>query len=255
MTKRLFAKVYFIGAGPGDPELVTVKGQRIISQADIVIYAGSLVPQEIVAQAKPSAKVYNSASLNLSETHELCRDGVKNGLSVARVHTGDPALYGAIAEQINLLEEDGIEHETIPGVSVAFAAAAVASVSFTKPELSQSLIITRISGRTPVPEKESIASFCAHKCAMAIYLSTEHIERLAEELSSLEPHTCIICAHKVGFKDEKIVKTDLENLVATVKEHGFSRQTVFLVLPFENDEANKIVSKLYDKDFSHMFRA
>ena len=160
-------KVYFIGAGPGDPELLTLKGRRLICEADLVLYAGSLVPPELVACAKASARVEDSAPLCLEETHALMRDCALSGGMVARVHTGDPSLFGAVREQARLLDADGIPWEIVPGVSAAFAAAAAGKVSFTVPETTQSLIVTRLDGRTPVPEKERLKELAAHGASLA----------------------------------------------------------------------------------------
>lgn len=254
-------KVYFIGAGPGDPELITVKGQRIISQADLVLYAGSLVPKEVVSQARAEAEVIDSAPLTLEQTHELMKKTVSQGGLVARVHTGDPSLYGAVWEQAHLLQQEGIAFEIIPGVSVAFAAAAQAKISFTLPELSQSLVLTRISGRTKVPEKERLAKLAQAQTAMAIYLSTGKAREVAQELldGGYPAKTLIIIGERIGWPGERIIPTTIDQLEATVKGHQITRQAVFLVLPGqpgpgEQDQGKQKFSRLYAKDFSHGFR-
>lgn len=248
-------KVWFIGAGPGDPELITVKGQRLISEADVVLYAGSLVPREVVACARPDAEVYDSAPMNLDETHALIREAIVAGKSVARVHTGDPSLYGAVREQSRLLDADGIEWEVIPGVTAAFAAAAAARMSFTVPEKTQSLIVTRMEGRTPVPEREKLRQLASHGTSMAVYLSAGDPEGLQSELEAagLTADVPVVLAYRVGWPEETLAYTTLSQLAVTARENGFTRQTVFLIFPGEDDKEH--LSKLYDRDFAHGYRA
>ncbi len=251
-------KVWFIGAGPGDPELITVKGQRLLSEADLVVYAGSLVPPVLLRGVRPGVPVVDSAPLNLRETHALLRGCTQNGGMAARLHTGDPALYGAIREQMELLRADGIEYGVVPGVSAAFAAAAAANASFTVPGVVQSLSITRLAGRTPVPEGQSVRELAAHKGAMAIYLSADLSASknggLAEQLraAGLGPQTTIIAAYRVGWPEERLARCTLENLENMLAEEAFDKQTVFLVLPGENAEDAR--SLLYDAEFTHKFR-
>lgn len=250
-------KVYFIGAGPGDPELVTVKGQRLISEADLVLYAGSLVPKAVVACAKEGATVADSAPLNLEETHALMMETIASGGMVARVHTGDPSLYGAIREQIELLERDGTAYEVVPGVTAGFAAAAAACRSYTVPEVTQTLIFTRMAGRTPVPERERLRALAAHGSAMCIYLSAGDPEGLQSELEAagLPGGTLVVQAYRVGWPEEKVVETDLAHLARTARDNGFTRQTVFLVMPGQGaEDAGSARSLLYDKDFVHGYR-
>ena len=247
-------KVYFIGAGPGDPELITVKGQRLIREADLVLYAGSLVPQAIVAQAKASARVVDSAPLNLQETHALLMETVRQDGVAARVHTGDPSIYGAVREQAMLLEQEGVSYEIIPGVTASLAAAAAARLSFTIPEISQSLIITRLGGRTPVPEAEQLQELARHRCALAVYLSGGDPETLADQLrtAGLPGHTPVVAAHKVGWPGQQIIHTTLDQLNSDSLPPEMHRQTVFLILPGE--DGSERFSKLYDHDFKHGFR-
>ena len=175
--------VLFVGAGPGDPELITVKGQNALRQADLVIYTGSLVPEELLTWTKPNAKALNSASMHLEEIIEIIDKAVTDGKRVVRPHTGDPSLYGAIFEQMVALQKRSIPYKVIPGVTAAFAAAAAMGLEFTLPEISQTLILTRMAGRTPVPEKEDLASLAAHQTSMAIYLSISMIEEVAAVLA------------------------------------------------------------------------
>lgn len=249
--------VYFIGAGPGDPELVTIKGQRLISEADLVLYAGSLVPEAVVGGARSDARVVDSAPMSLEETHALMVETVREGGVVARVHTGDPALYGAIREQMALLDAEGIGYAVIPGVTAAFAAAASSCRSYTVPEVTQTLIFTRIAGRTPVPESENLASLASHGSAMCIYLSAGDPEGVQRELEAggLDGATLVVMAYRVGWPEEKIVETELSRLAAEARSNDFTRQTVFLVLPGQGKiDAAQTKSLLYDTDFSHMYR-
>ena len=246
--------VHFIGAGPGDPELITLKGQRLIREAALVLYAGSLVPSAVVAEARPDARVVDSSPLCLEETHALIRETALNGGSVARVHTGDPGLYGTVREQARLLDADGSPWDVIPGVSAAFAAAATAGVSLTVPEATQSLIITRLEGRTPVPDSEKLSTLAAHGTSMAIYLSAGDPEGVQNALlAALPAETTVICAYRAGWPDQALVKATVGTLAAVAREKSFTRQTVFLVLPGENPQ-HQAVSRLYAADFSHSRR-
>jgi len=252
--KKLDSKVYFIGAGPGDPELITLKGMRIIESADLVLYAGSLVPESITESARDKAIVQDSSSMNLEQTHELMRDTVHNGGAVARVHTGDPSLYGAIREQIILLEQEGLGYEVIPGVTAGFAAAAKAGVSFTLPEKTQSLIFTRISGRTSVPEKERLSYLAEHNCSLVLYLSASLVENAVSELKQggYTSDTPVIIASRIGWSGEEVINTRLDRMAEVTTQHEIGKQAVFLILP--DQEGETTFSKLYDRDFSHGFR-
>jgi precorrin-4/cobalt-precorrin-4 C11-methyltransferase len=243
-----------VGAGPGDPELLTLKARRIIAEADLVLYAGSLVPPQVVACAKADARVIDSAPLTLEQTHALLRETALGGGMAARVHTGDPSLYGTVREQMRLLHAEGIACSVVPGVTAAFAAAAAAGVSFTAPEVTQSLVITRLEGRTPVPDAERLRELARHGSAMAVYLSAATPERLEEELAAagVAPRTPVLAAHRVGWPDEALAWTTAGELAETVRMRGLSRQTVFLVLPGE--AAGETSSRLYAADFAHGWR-
>lgn len=246
--------VYFIGAGPGDPELLTLKARRLIERADLVLYAGSLVPREVVESAGGHARVVDSSSLTLAETHGLIVETVKSGGMVARVHTGDPSLYGAVREQAALLDREGIPYEVIPGVTAAFAAAAAARVSFTVPENTQTLIVTRLAGKTPVPEKERLRELARHGASLAIYLSAANPEAIVEELiaGGYPEDTPVIVGHRVGWSDQIVIKTVLKDTADAVAANRMGRQVVFLVLPGEG--AGPSSSRLYSPEFSHGFR-
>lgn len=250
-------KVWFIGAGPGDPELITVKGRRLVESADLVLYAGSLVPRAVLEGARPGVPVIDSAPLSLPETHKLLRDCAKSGGLAARVHTGEPSIYGAVREQAALLDAEGVAWEVVPGVSSAFAAAAAAKVSFTVPGGPQTFILTRMSGRTPVPEAEELSRLAAHGAAMAVLLSAGDPEGVQERLlaGGYAPGTMVVLGHKVGWPGGEVVRARLGDLAATARERGFTRQTVFLVLPGEELDAAAARSRLYDPAFSHGWRA
>jgi precorrin-4/cobalt-precorrin-4 C11-methyltransferase len=248
------SQVYFIGAGPGDPELITVRGRDLVARADLVLYAGSLVPATVVACAKPGAVVADSAGMSLDETHTLMLETARNGGLVVRVHTGDPSLFGSVREQTALLDRDGVTWAIIPGVTAAFAAAARAGVSFTVPETTQSLVITRLHGRTPVPESERLSELARHGSSVAVYLSADKAGELASELrlAGSPENTVIVIGHKVAHPQEKIVRTTLAELEKSVQADNITRQAVFLILPGET--APQIQSRLYAPSFGHGFR-
>ena len=247
-------KVYFIGAGPGDPELITIKGHNLIKVADVIIYAGSLVNPQLLKDCKPTAKIYNSASMTLEDVIEAMRVAVGMDLMVARVHTGDPSIYGAIREQMDVLEGLSIEFEVIPGVSSFVASAAALKKEFTLPEVTQTVILTRLEGRTPVPAKESLKELSAHQATMAIFLSVHMIEEVVEELLSSYPkETPIAVVQKASWPDEKIVIGNLANIAEKVKEAKITKTAQILVGNFLGDKYS--LSKLYDKEFSHEYRS
>lgn len=254
MREQKRGKVYFIGAGPGDPDLITVKGQKCIQEADLVLYAGSLVPVGVVGCAKEGAKVVDSSSMTLDQTHAAIMKTVGSGGMVARVHTGDPSIYGAVREQARLLDQDGVDYEIIPGVSVAFAAAARAGISFTLPESTQTLILTRTGGRTPVPKRERLRDLASHGCSLAIYLSAWNTDGMVGELllGGYPKDTLVVVGYRVGWPDEEIFHTTLWDLVQDVKRRRIRRQAVFLVLPGQGVNA---CSHLYDPAFTHGFRS
>ena len=254
MIRKNAVQVSFVGAGPGDPELITVRGRRAIEEADLVLYAGSLVPREVVACARPEARVEDSSSMTLEETHALMKETVLAGGTVARVHTGDPSLYGAVREQMVLLRQDGITYQVIPGVTVAFAAAAAAGVSFTLPEKTQSLILTRLEGRTPVPERERLREMARHQASMAVYLSTGDPEGVVRELrdGGYPEETPLVIAYRVGWPEEKVLLTKISRLQEVLSHEAITRQAVFLVLPGQDEDS--AFSRLYSRDFQHGFR-
>lgn len=247
-------KCVFIGAGPGDIELLTLKGYKVIQKAEVIIYAGSLVNPKILEYNENNAEIYNSASMDLNETTESIRKGVSEGKIVARVHTGDPSIYGAIAEQIRELKKLDINYEIIPGVSSVFATAAALESELTLPEISQTVIITRPEGRTPKPKGESISSLSKHHGTMCIFLGVGMIDEVVEELLvGYEKTTPVAVVKKASWPDEEIVKGTLENIADKVKQAGF-KKTSMIIVGDAIGTTDFNPSKLYDKDFKHEYR-
>jgi len=249
--------IYFVGAGPGDPELITVKGWRLIQEADRIVYTGSLVPEALIEDRKAGARVYSSASLSLSETHELLREGHLTGERVVRLHTGDPSLYGAIQEQMRLLDQEGIPYSVVPGVSAVFAAAAALKQELTLPEVSQTVILTRLAGRTPVPETERLHSLASHRATLVIYLSVQEIERVVAEVAPLYgPDTPVVVAHRVGWPEQAFLEGTLADIASKVKSNDIQSQAIILIGEVFGARRRKDLkkSKLYDESFEHGFR-
>lgn len=250
-------KVIFVGAGPGAPDLITMRGANAIAQADIVIWASSLVQPAMVANTKPGALLYDSAGEALEQTEEHYARAAREDLLVARVHTGDPSIYGAIAEQIKACEKYGLEIEVIPGVSAFSAAAARMRAEITMPEIAQSLILTRLEGgRTPMPPKETVRSFAQHGTTMALYLSAARNKQLQEELLAggyPEDTPCII-GHQVSWPDELMMRCELKDLSATMKAHKLWKHTVILVGPALAEKTPEVRSHLYHPGFRHEYR-
>lgn len=246
--------VYFIGAGPGDPDLITIKGQRLIEEADVIIYTGSLVNPQVLAGAKPDAELYDSAAMTLQEVIAVTEQGEKAGKRVVRVHTGDPSLYGAVREQMTELDRLGIAYEVIPGVSSFLAAAAAMKREYTLPGVSQTVILTRMEGRTPVPESEQIAGLAAHRATMVIFLSVGRIDELCEQLRlggyPEDTPAAVVC--KASWKEERIVRGILKDLAGKVREAGIRKTALVMVGEFLGDEFER--SKLYDPEFGHEYR-
>lgn len=246
-------QVYFIGAGPGDPELITLKGIKAIEKADIVIYAGSLVNPEILRYAKKEAEVYDSAGMSLPEVLAVMDRAAKEGKIVARVHTGDPSIYGAIQEQMDSLQEKGITYYVIPGVSSFVAAAAALKQEYTLPNVTQTVILTRMEGRTPVPEKEKLRSLAQHRGTMCIFLSVHAISDVVKELKEGYPgDTPVAVIQKASWPDEKAVRGTLDTIAEKVKEANITKTALIIVGDVFRGEYEK--SLLYDETFTHGYR-
>lgn len=250
-------KVVFVGAGPGAPDLITLRGHRVIGDADIVIWASSLVSPQIVEHHRPDAVMVDSASASLEDIQPLYERARDEGLLVARVHTGDPSIYGATAEQRDLLNQLGVAYETIPGISAFSAAAARMDVEITVPEVAQSLILTRLEGgRTPMPPRESVRSFAQHGTTMALYLSAARNKALEEELlaGGYPRETPVIIGHQVTWPDELMMRCRLDELHATMKQHKLWKHTVILVGPALREGPIDARSHLYHPGFRHEYR-
>lgn len=247
--------IYFIGAGPGAADLITVRGMKYLQAADVVIYAGSLVTPELLQFCKKDAKLLDSAKMTLEEvTAEFLKAEEKNLLTV-RLHSGDPAIYGTIREQADFLIEHGIDFEIVPGVSSFLAAAAALKSELTLPDVTQTVMITRHAGRTPVPERESLKNLAEHKTTLCIFLSIQMIDEVVEELlsSGLKKTTPVVVAVCVSRENQKIIRGTLENISDLIKQENISRTALILVGEVFNPK-NYSKSKLYSANFSHMFR-
>ncbi|MBR6238187.1 MAG: precorrin-4 C(11)-methyltransferase [Lachnospiraceae bacterium] len=247
--------VHFVGAGTGATDLITVRGQRLINKADVIIYAGSLINKELLFEAKDGCMMHDSACMTLEEVIEVMTQADKEGKDVVRLHTGEPSIYGAVREQMDELEKLGIEYDSCPGVSACFGAAADLNIEYTLPGVSQTLIITRVEGRTPVPESENLKSLAAHNCSMAIYLSSGMLEKVQECLleGGLKPETPTAIVYKATWPDEKIFKCELKDLYKTGKENGIDRLAIVLVGDAIR-HASYDLSKLYDPSFTTGYR-
>ncbi|MGN0346050.1 MAG: precorrin-4 C(11)-methyltransferase [Lachnospiraceae bacterium] len=247
--------VYFVGAGTGAVDLITVRGMRLLEQADVIIYAGSLVNPELLQYAKENCEVYDSAKLTLEEVLVVMQKAEAVGKTTVRLHTGEPSIYGAVREQMDELDRLGISYESCPGVSACFGAAASLNLEYTLPGISQSLIITRMEGRTRVPEKESIESFAAHQTSMAIYLSTGMLKELSERLvaGGYRKETPAALVYKATWPEEEAYICTIETLYDTAKEHGIKKTALVLVGEVITHQNYK-KSKLYAADFSTEFR-
>lgn len=247
--------VYFVGAGTGAADLITVRGMRLLQQADVIIYAGSLVNPELLSYAGKACEIHNSAVMTLYEVIQVMRRAEAGGRMTVRLHTGDPSVYGAVREQMDELEKWAIPYESCPGVSACFGAAASLNLEYTLPGVSQSLIITRMEGKTGVPKRESIESFAAHQASMAVYLSAGMLEELAKRLltGGYKKDTPAALVYKATWPEEETFLCTVETLYETAKEHGITKTALVLV-----GEAvahrNYQKSRLYDPAFSTAFR-
>ncbi len=246
--------VYFIGAGPGDPELLTIKGRRLLDTADLVIYAGSLVNPALLNGL--NAEIHNSAGLNLDEIIDLIATAHKKGQQIVRLHTGDPAIFGAIKEQMVRLTELAIPFKVIPGVSSAAATAAALNAEMTLPEISQTVIITRMAGRTPVPEKENLRELASHQATMLIFLSVAMIDGVVAELSQggYPADTPVAVVEKASWPEERIIRGELANIAGLVQKAGITKTAMIAVGKVFGEGELAAVSKLYDRNFSHAER-
>lgn len=247
--------VHFVGAGSGAPDLITIRGAEYLKRADVVIYAGSLVNPQLLEYTKPECEIYNSAKMTLEEVLSVMEKAYQEGKMTVRLHTGDPCLYGAIREQMDRLEEKQIPYDVCPGVSSFCGAAAALGMEYTLPDVSQSVIITRMAGRTPVPERESIASFAAHGATMVIFLSTGMLKELSGELiaGGYGEETPAAIVYKATWPDEKTVRCTVGTLFEAAGEHDITKTALILVGDAVKQSGYQR-SKLYDPGFTTEFR-
>lgn len=246
--------VTFVGAGSGAPDLITVRGAKMLGEADVIIYAGSLVNPALLDYKKEGCAVYNSAKMTLEEVSAVMQEAEAAGKHTVRLHTGDPCLYGAIKEQMDLLDQAGIRYEVVPGVSSFCGAAAAVKAEYTLPEVSQTVIITRMEGRTPVPEREKIRALASHQSTMVIFLSTGLLEGLSRELiaGGYSADTPAAIVYKATWPDEKTFHCTVGTLAQTAADNHITKTALILVGNFLNGTVER--SKLYDPTFTTEFR-
>ena len=246
--------VHFVGAGPGAPDLITLRGAELLKQADVVIYAGSLVNPALLELARAGCEIHNSATMTLEQVIGVMKQAEAAGRTTVRLHTGDPCVYGAIREQMDALDELGIHYDDVPGVSSFCGAAAALRAEYTLPGVSQSVILTRLAGRTPVPEAESLASMASHGASMAVFLSGGMLERVQEELlkGAYTEDTPAALVYKATWPEEKTVRCTVGTLAQAGEEHGIRKTALVLVGDFLDSPYEK--SKLYDPTFTTEFR-
>lgn len=249
------AKVYIIGAGPGDPDLLTVKARRLIESCDVVIYAGSLVNPEILRLTKPGSEIHNSAELNINQIMDIIKDAYERGLDVARIHSGDPHIYGALKDQTSYLEALGIPYEIVPGVSVLTSAAASLGIELTMDGISQAVIIARGSLRIPVPEREQIRKLAEHGSTMVIFTGIHIIDSIVKDLieGGYSPDTPVGVVYRSTWPDEIVIKGRLSNIASLVHERRIYRTAIIIVGDVVDPKFVKH-SRLYDPEYVHSFR-
>ena len=247
--------VYFVGAGPGAADLITVRGMRLLQKADVIIYAGSLVNPALLDYAKETCQTYNSATMTLEEVFTVMQEAEKEGKMTVRLHTGEPSIYGAVREQMDLLDEKDIAYESCPVVSACFRAAASLNLEYTLPEVSQSVVITRMEGRTPVPAKEKVATFASHNATMVLFLSTGLLEKLEGQLieGGYKEDTPAAIVYKATWPEEESYICTVSTLAETAKAHGITKTALIIVGDVVTHHTYER-SKLYDPEFTTEFR-
>lgn len=246
--------VHFVGAGCGAADLITLRGKKLLEDADVIIYAGSLVNPELLKYADSECEIHNSAEMTLDEVISVIEKAEKSGRNTVRLHTGDPSIFGAVREQMDRLDSLGISYDICPGVSSFCGAAAALKAEYTLPDVSQAVILTRMAGRTPVPESESIESLAAHHSTMVIFLSTGLLNELSEKLikGGYSPETLAAIVYKASWEDEKICRCTVSELAETAKKNGITKTALITVGDFLGDAYS--LSKLYDASFETEFR-
>jgi precorrin-4/cobalt-precorrin-4 C11-methyltransferase len=260
-SSPLAPAVYIVGAGPGDPDLLTIRAQKLLASADVILYADSLVPKQVLEMVRSDAEVIPTANQTLETILPLMIDRVRDGKSVIRLHSGDPSLYSAIHEQMRELAAAEVPVEVVPGISAFQAAAAKLSVELTVPELVQTIILTRISGRTQVPEAEELASLAAHKASLCLYLSARHVEHAqAKLLEHYDPTTPTAICYRVGWPDEQIQVVPLSHMAQVTQEEDLIRTTLYIISPalagreIGFPQSHEVRSRLYNPTHTHLFR-
>jgi precorrin-4/cobalt-precorrin-4 C11-methyltransferase len=248
------AKVYFVGCGPGDPELLTVKAKKLIQKADVVVYSGSLIPKEIIKLCK-KAQLHDAAKLVREEIFEILKNGAQKGKLVVRLHDGDPSIYGALREQTDNLKKVGIEYEIVPGITSFLASAASLGSELTLPGVTQTIIVTRAESRTKVPKRERISELAKHKATMIFYLSAHLMSDIVKEAikGGYPKSTPVAAVYRASWKDEKIITGTLGDIVKKVRDEKITRTAIIIIGEIVNPKSYEY-SRLYDKTFSHGFR-
>ncbi|WP_122788562.1 precorrin-4 C(11)-methyltransferase [Intestinibacillus sp. Marseille-P6563] len=246
--------IYFVGAGSGAPDLITVRGAKLLEQADVIVYAGSLVNPALLEYKKEGCTVYNSATMTLEEVMDVMIPAARAGKLIVRLHTGDPCVYGAHREQMDVLDREGLDYEVVPGVSSFCGAAAALKAEYTLPDVSQTVILTRMEGRTPVPPKEKIELLAAHGATMVIFLSAGQLEKLSERLieGGYTADTPAAIVYKATWPEEKVVRTTVGGLAQAARAEGITKTALITVGGFLGDVYER--SKLYDPTFTTEFR-
>ncbi|MFN5863695.1 MAG: precorrin-4 C(11)-methyltransferase [Pseudanabaena sp.] len=255
----MFKPVYIVGAGPGDPDLITVKGRNLLLQADVIVYANSLIPESMLQFCRADAEIIPTASKSLDEIVEILIDRVRSHKLVVRLHDGDPSLYGAIQEQIIALSESEVPFEIIPGVSAFQLAAARLQVELTVPEIVQTIILTRISGRTQVPEKEELSRLASHQASLCLYLSAHHVDKVQAKLIEHYPsYTTVAICYRLGWEDEKILTVPLSEMAIVTRAENLTRTTLFVISPALNHVKKSMTkgtkSQLYSSHYKRLFK-
>lgn len=248
--------VYIVGAGPGDPDLITVKGRDLLTQADVVVYANSLIPESMLQYCRADAEIIPTACLDLEQILDILIERSQSQKLVVRLHDGDPSLYGAIYEQIVRLTESNVPVEIIPGVSAFQLAAARLQTELTVPELVQTIILTRMSGRTRVPEREDLGSLAAHQASLCLYLSARHVVDAQAKLMAHYPEdTPVAICYRLGWQDEKIIIAPLKEMAATTKSENLIRSTIYIISPALGFDKKNERSQLYNSNHNRLFRS
>ena len=246
--------IYIVGAGPGAEDLITIRGVELLKKADTIIYAGSLVNPGLLKYAKDDCSIHDSAKMTLEEVISVMEKDDGPNKIIVRLHTGDPCIYGAIREQMDILDSKGMEYEYVPGVSSFIGAASALKAEYTLPNVSQTVILTRMAGRTPVPEKEEIESLASHQATMIIFLTSTMLKELSRRLieGGYSPDTPAAIVYKATWPDQKVIRTTVENIAVEAEKKGINKMALICVGNFLGDNYDR--SKLYHPEFTHLFR-